>query len=89
MLSVEQHRYPTKAMSEASDDDLPLSERVRFRKRHDPVRQSAETELRRRYEAGATMLALSDETGLSYWCVREGLKRAGTALRKSGAAPRG
>lgn len=74
-------------MSEPSEDELPLSERVRFRRRHDPVRQAAEAELRRRYEAGATILALSDDTGLSYWCVREGLKRAGATLRKCGPVP--
>lgn len=71
-------------MTEPSEDDLPLSERVRFRKFHDPVRIAAEAELRRQYEAGATIRRLSDDTGLSYWAVREALIRAGTTLRKWG-----
>jgi hypothetical protein len=42
-------------------------------------------ELRRKYEAGATIRALAEDADLSYWVTRELLLEAGATLRGRGA----
>lgn len=74
-------------MSEVPDRGLTIGERVRFRKTDDPIRKHAETEMRQLYEAGASILKVSDMAGLSYWTVRQGLIRAGTRFRRHGPVP--
>lgn len=74
-------------MSEVPERGLTIGERVRFRKADDPVRVQAEKEMRLLYDAGASILKVSDKAGLSYWTVRQGLIRAGTRFRRHEPAP--
>jgi transcriptional regulator with XRE-family HTH domain len=51
-------------------------------------RRSLAQELKAEYEAGASIRALSDETGLSCWSVRRLLSESGVILRARGGAIR-
>lgn len=71
-------------MPEGVEPGLTIGERVRFRKASDPVRVQAEKEMRLLYDAGTSIMKISDKAGLSYWTVRQGLIRAGTRFRRHG-----
>ncbi|MBC9729901.1 transcriptional regulator [Streptomyces sp. TRM68367] len=52
---------------------------------NDEARLAKGRQLRPKYEHGATIRALAEEAGLSYWQTRELLLDAGTLLRGRGA----
>lgn len=52
-------------------------------------RSQLAAQLRQRYEAGASIRSIADETGRSYGFVQGLLKETGAALRGRGGATRG
>ncbi len=51
-------------------------------------RDTVEQDLRKQYEAGASIRALADQTGRSYGFVHGVLVDAGTAMRRRGGSRR-
>lgn len=54
-----------------------------------PARDKLATELKRKYDSGASIRALAEETGRSYGFVHRMLRESGVELRGRGGATRG
>ncbi|GAA1312444.1 helix-turn-helix domain-containing protein [Saccharothrix xinjiangensis] len=65
-------------------EDVPLGEALKYRREDDPLRLRGSLRLKREYEAGASIRALSTRHKLAFGTIRTMLVAANTRLRSPG-----